>query len=66
MGEDQQRLFLTIAICLGIMLVWTYLFGPEPRPPGQGSPAPAAGPGVAGQGSPASPGAAIKEMSTSR
>ena len=41
MGEDQQRLFLTITICFGIMLVWTWLFAPEPAPQHTGS-APAA------------------------
>lgn len=54
MGDDQQRLFLTIAICLGIMLVWTWLFGPDHT-----AVAPAAGPaGAAGPATPGDPAAA--------
>ena len=44
MGEDQKRLFLTIAVCLGIMLAWTAFFSPKPteRPAGEETAAPEA------------------------
>ena len=32
MDDNAKRLFLTVAVCLGIMLAWTTLFAPKPKP----------------------------------
>ena len=65
-SDDQRRLFLTITICLGIMMVWTILFPPaRPAPEIESVPvtAPASTPAPALAGStpvapPTAPGAA--------
>ena len=32
MKETNQRLFLTVALCFAVALVWSYFFQPKPQP----------------------------------
>jgi YidC/Oxa1 family membrane protein insertase len=35
MNDQNRRLYLTVALCMGLYLGWMYFFGPKPKAPGQ-------------------------------
>ncbi|MBI3179873.1 MAG: membrane protein insertase YidC [Deltaproteobacteria bacterium] len=58
--SEQQRIFVAVALCLGILLAWQFFFSPEPtRPPAPPPPATSAAPAAPAADAPEPPAAAL-------